>query len=184
MIDNPLRGAFIRIKWFAAVLAFAVVCNNSSAADLTGRVVSIPDGDTITIQTSDRTRHRIRLDGIDAPERTQPYSQISRKNLAAMVEGQQVTVTSSKIDRFGRMVGIVRTEQHADVGLEQIRAGLAWHFKRYEQEQTPENRAAYATVEALAKAAKRGLWRDPEPIAPWEFRAKLQTPVSGNAVTP
>lgn len=88
-----------------------------------------------------------------------------------MVDRQQVTVTSSKTDRFGRMVGIVSTDQYIDVGLEQIKAGLAWHFKRYEQEQTPENRAAYAAAELIARSAKRGLWRDPEPVSPWDFRA-------------
>ncbi len=163
---------------FCSLLAFCVLqCASLSAfAQLTGRVVRVADGDTITVSTSDRVHHRIRLDGIDAPERTQPYSQISRKNLAAMVDGQQVTVTSSKTDRFGRMVGVVRTAQRSDVGLEQIKAGLAWHFRRYEQEQTSENRASYAAAEAIAKAAKLGLWRDPAPVPPWEFRAKLQAP--------
>jgi len=155
---------------------FALLCVSAldaPAADLAGRVVSVADGDTITVQTPDRVRHRIRLDGIDAPERIQPYSQISRKNLVAMVDGQQVRVTSSKTDRFGRMVGIVRTEQYRDVGLEQIKAGLAWHFKRYEHEQTPENRASYAAAEAIAKAAGHGLWREAAPTAPWQFRATL-----------
>src|SRR5687768_12823886 len=113
------------MKKCAALLALTLVCIYSSAADLSGRVVSVPDGDTITIQTGDRAHYRVRLDGIDAPERTQPYSQLSRKNLLARVEGQHVTVTSSKTDRFGRLVGIVSTDQHPDVGLEQIRAGLA-----------------------------------------------------------
>lgn len=148
------------------------------SAELLGKVVAVADGDTLTIVTPDRTRHRIRLSGIDAPERTQPYSQISRKNLASMADGRQVTVTSSKTDRFGRMVGIVRTEQHPDVGLEQIKAGLAWHFKRYEREQTAENRATYAAAEVIAKAARLGLWRDPKPVPPWEFRAKRQTPAT------
>lgn len=111
------------------------VTSTAHAYDLTGVVVSVPDGDTISIQTADRTRHRIRLDGIDAPERTQSYSQVSRKSLLALVEGKVVTVTSGKTDRFDRMVGIVRTQQHSDVGLEKVKAGLAWHFKRYEGEQ-------------------------------------------------
>lgn len=57
------------------------------------------------------------------------------------------------------------------MGLEQIKRGMAWHFKRYEAEQTPENRAAYSVAEREARAAKRGLWIDPAPIAPWDFRA-------------
>ena len=165
-----------RLLRLPLVVALILCTSPSVATDLVGRATSVADGDTITVTTPDRARHRIRLDGIDAPERTQPYSQISRKNLLAMVDGQQVTVTSSKTDRFGRVVGIVRTERLHDVGLEQIKAGLAWHFKRYESEQTPENRASYAAAEGIAKAARLGLWRDPEPVPPWEFRAKLQTP--------
>ena len=171
--------AFMRVLVVVVVVAVAMlsVAAWASAQNLQGRVVRVPDGDTIAVQTSDGQKHQIRIDGIDAPERTQAYSQISRKNLVEMVDGQQVTVASSKTDRFGRMVGIVRTEQHRDVGLEQIKAGLAWHFKRYENEQTRDNRAAYAAAEAIAKAARRGLWREDSPMPPWEFRAAKREPV-------
>lgn len=95
-----------------------------------------------------------------------------------MISGQLVTVTSTKTDRFGRPVGIVRTSHVEDIGLAQLTAGLAWHFKRYEKEMDPETRARYAAAEAVAKAASRGLWRDPEPMAPWEFRARNAIPES------
>lgn len=165
----------------AAALLVWAYSGLALAADFSGPVVSVQDGDTFTVRTSDGKKHRIRVDGIDAPERTQPYSQISRNNLIALV-GDSVVVSSNKFDRHGRPVGTVRNAAGQDVGLGQIKAGLAWHFKRYEHEQTPENRAAYAAAEAIAKAARSGLWRDAEPLAPWEFRANADRSSSPNPV--
>ena len=152
------------------LLASSALCG----AELAGRVTAVPDGDTITVRTSDGQKHRVRLDGIDAPERTQPYSQLSRKNLIALIGEQPVTVASDKVDRHGRPVGVVRNAAGHDIGLEQLKAGLAWHFKKYEHEQSPDNRAAYAAAEAIARAGKLGLWRDPDPTPPWVFRANAQ----------
>lgn len=151
-----------------APAAFAVV--------LTGEVVGVADGDTITLLIADQVRHRIRVDGIDAPERTQPYSQVSKRSLSDMVYRQQVTADCTKRDRYGRDVCKVMIDGR-DVGLVQIQRGLAWHFKRYAGEQVPEDRRAYSEAEAEARAARRGLWRDAEPVAPWEFRAAKRTPV-------
>lgn len=99
------------------------------------------------------------------------YSQVSRRHLAELVMGKIVTFDPEKLDRHGRTVAVVRLQDGTDVCLEQVRAGLAWHFKRYESEQTPADRAAYATAEVIARAARRGLWRDEAPVPPWEFRA-------------
>lgn len=154
----------------AAFALVALMCVPVHAGDLAGHVVAVPDGDTVTVRTSDGRRHRVRLDGIDAPERTQPYSQISRRNLVALIGDGPVTVESSKVDRHGRAVGIVRNAAGQDVGLAQVKAGVAWHFARYELEQTPDDRAAYAAAEVLARAARIGLWRQDFPLPPWEFR--------------
>ncbi len=136
------------------------------------RVVSVADGDTISVFTADKGRVRIRLQGIDAPELTMPYAQISRRHLRALVFDKMITFDAEKIDRHGRTVAIVRLPDGTDVCLAQIQAGLAWHFKHYENEQTPEDRSFYAAAEAIAKAARKGLWQDLEPIPPWEFRAQ------------
>jgi endonuclease YncB( thermonuclease family) len=79
------------------------------------------------------------------------------------VDGQTVTVNYDKRDHYGRIVGKVLTNG-ADAGLRQVEAGLAWHYKRYEQEQSDWDRAAYARAEVQARAEKRALWRDPEPV--------------------
>jgi len=113
---------------------------------------------------------RIRLQGIDAPERTMAYSQISRRHLRELVINQVVTFDAERLDSFGRTVAVVRLQDGSDVCLAQITAGLAWHFKKYQDEQSDEDRAAYAAAEAMAKAARRGLWRIASPMPPWEFR--------------
>jgi len=160
------------------LLAFAVFAalgsQAASAVTLAGEVVGVADGDTLTLLTADRVQHRIRLDGIDAPERRQPYSQVAKQSLSDMVYQQRVTAECPKRDRYGRSVCKV-TVDGRDVGLAQVERGLAWHFKKYEREQTPEDRVAYRMAEAEAREARRGLWRDAAPVAPWEFRAAKQS---------
>ena len=85
--------------------------------------------------------------------------------------GKVVTFNPEKIDRHGRTVAVVRLQDGTDVCLAQVQAGLAWHFKRYENEQSAEDGAAYAAAELIARAARHGLWRDDSPTPPWEFRA-------------
>ena len=139
------------------------------AQTLTGRVVRIADGDTITVLDSTNTQHRIRLQGIDAPESHQAYGSQSKQNLSAMIFDKDVTVTYEKIDQYGRIVGKILLDGK-DMNLEQVKAGLAWHYKFYEDEQTPEDRALYAKAEDEARAARRGLWQDPNPVEPYQFR--------------
>lgn len=157
----------------ACALVVAIWAPAALAVTLTGEVVGVADGDTITLLTADKVRHRIRLDGIDAPERRQPYSQVSRQSLADMTHRQLVTADCPKRDRYGRQVCKVLVEGR-DVGLAQIQRGLAWHFKRYEGEQAPADRQAYSDAEAEARAVRRGLWREGSPVPPWEFRASKQ----------
>jgi endonuclease YncB( thermonuclease family) len=134
-----------------------------SATVLVGRVVSVTDGDTIDLLDENKTTHRIRLHGIDAPERAQPFSRRSRQHLADAVFGREVDVEVLGKDKYGRTIGRVLVEGD-DVCLSLIRAGLAWHYVRYDQ--SPE----YAAAEAAARAAKRGLWLDPHAIPPWDWR--------------
>ena len=141
----------------------------SGAQTLSGRVVAIADGDTITILDSANTQHRIRLAGIDAPETHQTFGEQSRLSLSGMIFGKDVSVSYQKIDQYGRIVGKIVLDGK-DVNLEQVKAGMAWHYKFYEDEQTPEDRELYAKAEAEARAARRGLWQDPNPSEPYQFR--------------
>jgi endonuclease YncB( thermonuclease family) len=146
----------------------------SLASSLAGRVVGIADGDTLTLLDVAKVRHRIRLAGIDAPEKSQAFGRRSKQHLAGLVFRQEVLVVWSKRDRYGRVVGKVLLG-HEDVCLAQLRAGLAWHDKFYEHEQSPSDRASYALAEVNARAGRRGLWRGPAPTPPWDFRHARKT---------
>ena len=89
--------------------------------------------------------------------------------MSDQVYDRQVTVETGKRDRYGREIGKVLVDGH-DANLEQIKRGLAWHYKKYEREQPPEDRATYAAAEIEARSASRGLWVDKEPMPPWEWR--------------
>jgi endonuclease YncB( thermonuclease family) len=138
---------------------------------LPGKVVRIVDGDTLVLLDSTNTQHRIRLQGIDTPERKQPYGTRAKQQLGALVAGKQVVIEYEKRDRYGRIIGKVM-HQGQDAGLALIEAGLAWHYKRYQSEQSREDRVAYADAEDDARAARRGLWADAAPVAPWDWRRR------------
>ena len=157
----------------------AVTATQQAHADnaesvIEGKVVKVSDGDTITVLDKDNKQHKIRFQGIDAPESKQDFGQVSKENLANMIFGKQVKVVWSKIDKYGRTVGKVLLDGR-DINIEQIKAGLAWHYKAYEKEQPAEDRVTYAAAESEARAAKRGLWQDPNPTPPGEWRADAKT---------
>jgi len=139
------------------------------AETLTGKVIQVADGDTITILDSTNQQLKIRLGGIDAPEKAQAFGQRSKEYLSGLVQGQQVIVETSKKDKYGRHVGHVLLNGQ-DVNLEQLRAGLAWYYREYERELTPDLRKNYAMAEAEAKEARMGLWSDAQPVPPWQWR--------------
>ncbi len=154
----------------------------AAAATLRGRVVAVADGDTITVLDAARRRSRVRLAGIDAPESRQPFGAAAKRSLSALVFGADVEVEYRKRDRYGRIVGRVLRDGH-DAGLAQIEAGLAWHYRHYASEQSPQDRAAYAQAEHDARAVRRGLWADRAPLAPWEWRAqhRRRAPLAAHA---
>ena len=142
--------------------------------------MGVADGDTITVLDADKVQHKIRLTGIDAPEKKQAFGTCSKQSLSDMVYNKTVTVETVKRDRYGRELGKVLADGK-DVNLEQIRAGMAWHYKAYQRDQSAADRQAYAEAENEAKAARRGLWDDPEPVPPWEWRQYL---TSGSKLIP
>ena len=160
---------------FATVVL--LLCIGSQAATITGTVVKVADGDTITLRDSNHIRHKIRLSGVDAPEKSQPYGKRSQKSLSDLVFGKIVRVDTYKADRFGRELGKVLFKGQ-DVNLEQLKRGLAWHYKAFELEQTPEDRRIYGSAENDAASARLGLWQDPAPVPPWEWRRRAKNPKS------
>ncbi len=149
---------------------FLVFLSLAAFADsLTGKVVKITDGDTLYVLDANYEQHKIRLAGIDAPERRQAYGLASRKHLASIVAGKQVTVEYQKRDRYGRILGKVLLDG-IDVCLEQVKAEFAWHYKKYQHEQSAEDRELYAEAEHQARTGGLGLWRENNPNPPWEYR--------------
>lgn len=135
----------------------------------TGRVVNVHDGDTITILTADKKQLKIRMAGIDAPELKQDFGHKAKENLSKLVFGKIVTLEGAKTDRYGRLIRKVLVNS-ADANLEQVKAGFAWHYKEYKNEQPKTDRETYATADDNARSSGLGLWSMPHARAPWEFR--------------
>ncbi len=152
-----------------AFLAFLAASPSVNAEIIAGRVVAIADGDTITVLDATKTQHKIRLSGIDAPENAQTFGERSKKSLSSLVFNQAVIVETTKRDHYGRSVGTVLVEG-VDVNLEQIKRGMAWHYKAYVREQPYTDRLTYAEAEEAAQRARLGLWNEADPVPPWEFR--------------
>lgn len=161
------RRLFITL--ITSALLALVLAAPSQAAILAGRVVGVADGDTVTVLDAARRQHKIRLMGIDAPEKKQAYGSRSKQSLSDLVFDRQVQVEYTKQDKYGRTVGKIMVNG-VDANLGQIKAGMAWHYKQYQKEQSPADRAAYANAESQARAANRGLWQESAPTPPWDWR--------------
>jgi endonuclease YncB( thermonuclease family) len=161
------------IKSSVFLFAFATAVNAQPVLEqFTGKVVGVSDGDTLTVlvqRDQSLEQIKVRVSGIDAPEKAQPFGDRSKQGLSDCAFAKQVQVEVIKLDRYGRSVAKV-ISQGTDCGLRQIELGLAWHYKTYAREQSPADRQTYATSEDLAHEHKLGLWADPAAIPPWKFR--------------
>ena len=170
-----------RYRVFLLLLGFFLLSPVAALSEtLKGRVVGVSDGDTITVLDADHQQYKIRLSGIDAPEKAQPFGQRSKENLSHLVFGRDVTVEWRKKDRYGRTVGKVLvaepTCQEAtcpkilDACHAQVVAGMAWWYRQYAKEQEPGDANRYEQSEQEARIRRIGLWSDPQPTPPWESR--------------
>jgi endonuclease YncB( thermonuclease family) len=155
--------------------SLALLPPSAGADTLIGKVVAVADGDTLTVLVEQKTV-RVRVTGIDAPEKGQSFGQASKRGLSECAFGQQIEVAWRKKDRYGRTVGKVMAG-NVDCGLRQVEQGLAWHYKAYAKEQAVSDRDAYGEAERAARAGRVGLWSDAAPVAPWEYRHLRHTPV-------
>lgn len=160
------HGATFRFVFTVWLLAAFLPAH---AAELPGTIVGVHDGDTVTLLDATRHQHKIRLSGIDAPELSQAFGRVSRKHLADQVAGRTVVIEWTKRDKYQRLVGKVLLNGR-DINITQIEAGLAWHYKKYATEQSPEDRQRYARAEEQARATRLGLWQDGRSVPPWEYR--------------
>jgi micrococcal nuclease len=151
---------------FFLLLAIGLINALLVSAQLSGKVIAIADGDTFTLLTNDNQQIKIRLHGIDCPEKKQPYSNNATAFTSNKVFGKKVMVKDMGKDRYKRTIGMVICDDGTNLNEALLQAGLAWHFRKY------DTNASWANMERDARAAKKGLWVDPNPIAPWDWRKK------------
>ena len=149
----------------------------SHAAVYQGLVVGVKDGDTVVVLTDEKQQVTVRLDSIDAPEKKMPYGSVAKKALSDLTYKKRVTVDSHKTDRYGRTVAEIWLEKRL-VNLDMVKNGMAWNYVKYSRD------PAYAEAEVEARANKRGLWSQPDPQAPWEFRHPNVTASPGTRTMP
>ena len=154
-------------------LAFIQGIANADYLNCPCKVVKVTDGNTVHVLDQTKTRHKIRLGGIDAPERKQVYGKKSKENLSNLIAGKNVEVEYDKRDRYGRIIGkLIKDGQ--DINLIQVKQGFAWHYKYYQKDQSDIDRILYSSAEINAREKTIGLWSVPA-VPPWEFRRKKTT---------
>ncbi len=153
-------------------LFFWLSCHSKSGQKITlfnkkdlisGTVTGIIDGDTYDLLISENRTIRIRMTGIDAPERGMPYYQVSRRYLGELCFHKTVKIRTTG-DDGNRVLAFTYLEDGRELGNEMVRAGLAWHFKKYSSDKN------LAALEMEARIARRGLWKDKDPMPPWIYR--------------
>ena len=148
----------------AAILLLAAVFTIAAPLPDAGHATFVFDGDTFLLAPVGGGRKvRVRLQGIDAPESTQPYGAEATRRLRQLLASRTLRIQPVSRDQYGRVVAVVFAAD-TDVALELLRSGLAWHYGRYSQD------PRYAAAEAEARRARLGLWHDHAPIPPWDFR--------------
>ena len=150
-----MRGVLAALFFLTSALGLA--------AELRGVVVAVTDGDTLTVLVAKR-QVKVRLADIDAPESKQPFGTRSRQSLAAICFNMEARLETQGKDRYGRTIATVHCAG-VNANAEQVRQGMAWVFDRYARRDSP----LYA-FQSEAQAARRGLWSDPSPVPPWQWR--------------
>lgn len=162
---SQFNHSLTRIVFRVALLLSLLVPELAIAADFAGKVVSVLDGDMIEV-FHNSIPERVRLNGIDCPEKSQPFGKAARKFTSSLVFGNQVTVQVIGRDQYGRTIGEVTLGDGRSLNRELIRAGFAWWYRKYSKD------FSLGDLEDEARMAKRGLWADPNPIPPWEWRKR------------
>lgn len=148
---------------FYALLLYLYASLLSATEILEGHMVGVHDGDTVTLLMAANQQVKIRLAQIDAPESHQAFGQRSKQSLSDMVFDRNIRVEKETIDKYGRTVGTIYVDG-IDVNREQVKRGMAWAYRKYMHDQT------LLRVEDEARQAKIGLWSDPNPMPPWDYR--------------
>ena len=147
------------------IALFGIICCVGLFAEtLNGYVIGVSDGDTVKVLDAGKKQHRIRLLGIDAPESNQAFGQKSKQYLSSLIFNKNVSITYKEKDQYGRILGTIFYENE-NINLKMVHAGLAWHYVYF-----AKDNKELAEAEAAARKEKLGLWAEPNPMPPWDFR--------------
>jgi endonuclease YncB( thermonuclease family) len=153
-----------------SLVAWLLLTVHALAQDVIhGRVTAVNDGDTIKVLTAEKQLLRVRVAWIDAPESSQAFGQRAKQAMSALVFGKDVELRFHTVDRYGRLICMVLVDG-TDAGLELIREGFAWAYAKYLPEASLDIQRSYTAAEAAARARSIGLWADPDPVPPWQYR--------------
>ncbi|MBK7099024.1 MAG: thermonuclease family protein [Sphingobacteriales bacterium] len=154
------------MKTFGTILLFIIFAFSSCTAySQKPKVIKISDGDSFTVLYPDKHTERIRLHGIDCPERDQPFSKAAKKFTSQLVFNKEVNLVKRSTDRYSRTVALVYLKDSILLNTDLLKAGLAWHFTRYDKN------LEWQKLEEEARKNRKGLWADTqEPVAPWLWR--------------
>jgi endonuclease YncB( thermonuclease family) len=187
---NILLGRGSKLKKIMALLALAAAFwgglqaqnevgttkkNHHQAETIVGRVVRVSDGDTLVLLTEGKEEVKVRMNFIDTPETAQAYGQKAKVALTDLVKGQVVRLDSQEVDRYGRVLGTIWLNDQ-NINYQMVVDGYAWHYVQYaKKSQSSADFTRYADAELNARLAKKGLWADKKPQAPWLFRQQKRT---------
>lgn len=175
MAGAALVRAMMRFRFVRRLLGLSLLLPLLASAGtppphiIAGRVVGISDGDTITLLDATLTQRKIRLAGIDAPEKAQPFGSRAKLALSSLAFGRDARAECGKPDRYGREICKVIVAGR-DLNIAMIESGLAWHYTAYAKTQAPRDAVAYSMAQGRARSQRAGLWVDAAPVAPWEWR--------------
>ena len=166
---NQVRFRMFGKLVFVSLLIASFSCgqrnrDRAESTSLTGKVVRVLDGDTYEILLDGNHTERIRMEGIDAPERGMPYYKVSKNYLGSLCFKRNVTLEVQSKDRYGRTIAFGYLDDGRELSAEMLKAGLAWHYKKYNSDKN------LAELEKRARDSKVGLWKDSNPMAPWDNR--------------
>ena len=162
----------LSVIWILLLFTFIIACNSESSKNqyfkkgsmVSGKVIAIIDCDTYDALINGNKTIRVRMEGIDAPERGMPFYQKSKKYLSDLCFGRKVKIKITGIDNYKRVIAYTYIDDGKELSYEMIRAGFAWHFKKYNSDSN------LSELELEAKKQRKGLWVDENPMSPWENR--------------
>lgn len=155
------------INKICLIIIFFLFLSNCLYSQLKGRIIGVSDGDSVSLLDENNVVFKIRLNGIDAPEKKQDYGSVSKNFIGDLIYDKKVWVITNGKDRYGRTIGTIYLSESMNgksVNEMSLENGMSWHYKKY------DNNIFWSNLELKAKEGKVGLWKLPNPIPPWSFR--------------